>query len=95
MTTLIQDLRYGVRVLLKNPAFSVVAVLALSLGIGANSAIFSGVNALLLRPLAYGESDRLVKINHWEADKNSESAVSPPGFADYRDQSLCRACCLA
>jgi putative ABC transport system permease protein len=87
MNTIWHDLRFSVRILLRTPSFSVVAVLALSLGIGANSAIFSVVNALLLQPLAYGESDRLVKINHWEAIKNSESAVSPPGFADYRNQS--------
>src|SRR5262245_28210544 len=87
MAALIQDLRYGVRVLFKTPAFSVAAVLALSLGIGANTAIFSVVNAVLIRPLPYGESHRLVRINHWEAIKNSDSAVSPPGFVDYRDQS--------
>jgi putative ABC transport system permease protein len=87
METLLQDLRYGIRVLLKNPAFSGVAVLALSLGVGANTAIFSVVNALLIRPLAYRDSERLVRINHWESKSNSESAVSPPGFADYRDQS--------
>ena len=87
MNTIWGDLRYGVRILLKTPSFSIVAVLALALGIGANCAIFSVVNALLIRPLAFGESDRLVKVNHWEAIQNSESAVSPPGFADYRNQS--------
>src|SRR5215813_2695489 len=87
METLLQDLRYGVRVLAKNPTFTVAAVLALALGIGANTAMFSVVNALLIRPLAYRDSDRLVKINNWEGKANSESAVSPPGFVDYRDQS--------
>lgn len=87
MQTVWQDLRYGVRVLIKTPAFSVVAVLALALGIGVNSAIFSVVNALLIRPLPYGESGRLVQINNFEGRSNSDSAVSPPGFVDYRDQS--------
>jgi putative ABC transport system permease protein len=87
MKNLVQDMRYAVRVLLRTPSFSIVAVLALALGIGVNSAIFSVVNALLIRPLPYGESDRLVKINNFEARSNSDSAVSPPGFVDYRDQS--------
>ena len=87
MQTIWQDLRYAARVLLKTPSFSVVAVLALALGIGANSAIFSVVNALLIRPLPYGESERLVRINNFEGRSNSDSAVSPPGFVDYRDQS--------
>jgi putative ABC transport system permease protein len=87
MTTLWQHLRYAARVLLKTPSFSVVAVLALALGIGVNSAIFSVVNALLIRPLPYADSERLVKINNFEGRSNSDSAVSPPGFVDYRDQS--------
>jgi putative ABC transport system permease protein len=87
MQTFWHDLRYGVRVLLKSPSFSVVAVLALALGIGANSAIFSVVNALLIRPLPYGDSAHLVKVNNFESRSNSDSAVSPPGFVDYRDQS--------
>ncbi len=87
MNGLFQDARYGVRVLIKTPSFTVIAVLALALGIGANCAIFSVVNALLIRPLAYGQSDRLVKINHRDSTSSADNAVSPPGFVDYRDQS--------
>jgi putative ABC transport system permease protein len=85
MDTLRQDLHYAFRRLLKNPGFTAIAVLTLALGIGANSAIFSVINAVLLRPLPYPESDRLVGVYHvW---KGSRAVMSPANFLDVRQQT--------
>jgi putative ABC transport system permease protein len=88
METLLQDLRYSLRTLFKNPAFTWVAVIALALGIGANTAIFSVVNAVLLRPLPFERSDRLVMV--WEKRLQLgriRNTVSPPDFSDWRAQN--------
>jgi putative ABC transport system permease protein len=64
MLDVVSDLRHGLRVLLRNPGFAATAVLLLALGIGANAAIFSVVNAVLLRPLPYQDSSRIMQIWH-------------------------------
>ena len=88
MTDLWQDVRYGARMLVKNPGFTVVAVLTLALGIGANTTIFSVINATLLKPLPFPDPSRLVLL--WETfGKGSDNynIVSAPNFWDFRRQS--------
>ena len=83
-----QDLRYGARLLLKHKGFTAVAVLSLALGIGANTALFSVVDAVLLRPLAFRDSDRLVKVLETNSQRGwSRLTISFSDFAEWKGQS--------
>jgi predicted permease len=87
MSDLWQDLRYGVRLLRKSPGFTAIAILTLAIGIGANTAMFSVVNAVLLRPLAYREPNRIVTIASLWKETGQHGQVSAPDFHDWHDQA--------
>src|SRR5580658_8346092 len=88
MPTFLRDLRYSLRTLRKMPGFTIVALLVLALGIGANTAIFSVVNSVVLRPVSYPDADRLALI--WETDLKDgikREGASAPNFLDWKEQS--------
>src|SRR3979490_934092 len=86
MDTLLHDLRHAVRMARQPPAFPAAAVAALALGVGANTAIFSVVNAVLLRPLPYPEPNRLVLLGEW-SEQIPEMSISMANFNDWRSQN--------
>jgi putative ABC transport system permease protein len=86
MNGLARDIRYAIRMLYQNPGFTAVALLSLALGIGANTTIFSVIDAVLLRPLPYRDSDRLVMVAETRRDRPGGWGVSAPNFADWRKQ---------
>ena len=86
MSTLIQDIRYGLRMLANNLGFATAAIIALALGIGANTAVFSVVNGVLLRPLPYPNPDRLMRLSERSPDFSTMS-VAYPNFLDWKQQN--------
>ncbi len=86
MNTLWQDIRFAVRMLLKNWSVTAIIIVVLALGIGANTAIFSVVNAALLRPLPYADPDKLVRLSE-DSPNVPQMSISYPNFLDWREQN--------
>jgi putative ABC transport system permease protein len=87
---MLNDIRYGLRQLIKHPAFTIIAILTLALGIGANTAIFSVVNAVLLKPLPFPEPDQLIAVGMTDTRQKGQTdlnSLSYPDFFDFRDQN--------
>src|SRR5690349_21275038 len=88
METALKDLLYTVRTLRKNPGFTAVALVALALGVGANSAIFSVVDAVLLRPLSFPDADRLMVLTATNVERaGASTTVSYPDYLDWRERN--------
>ena len=87
MENLIKDVRYGVRMLMKNPGVTLVAVITLALGIGANTAIFSGVSAFLMRPLNVPNAGELIRPLEMAEDRGMSDEMSYPDYLEYQKQS--------
>ena len=88
MDSFLQDLRFAIRTLLRSPGFSIAAIITLGLGIGANTAIFSVVDGVLLRPTPFQDIDRLALV--WETDRASGTSREPasvPDFLDFQQRS--------
>src|SRR5579871_742394 len=81
------DLKFALRTLLRNPGFTLLAVAVMALGIGANTAVFSVVNTVLLKPLAFHDPDRIVTLSSLWRENGSHGPVSTPDFHDWHDQS--------
>src|SRR5262245_42546248 len=87
MTTLWQDLRYGARMIIKAPGFTVIAVLSIALGIAVNAAVFTLVNGMLLKPMPVRQPDRLVALYTIEPNSIYPSQFSYPDYVVYRDRT--------